>query len=90
MIVSAMRERMADDFKEENMVAYIANQQWPAIQLRKIDGKGTGVFAIRPIPKGQTVLDYHGQLLTAAQGETIMKTGHESRTMYSFSRELTG
>ncbi|KAL0979382.1 hypothetical protein UPYG_G00184350 [Umbra pygmaea] len=39
------------------------------LQVKHIDGKGRGVFAVRPFKKGQFVIEYHGDLLRLADAK---------------------
>lgn len=39
-------------------------------QVRQIEGKGRGVFAVREFKKGDFVVEYHGDLLDLAEAKT--------------------
>ncbi|KAJ8005655.1 hypothetical protein DPEC_G00120190 [Dallia pectoralis] len=39
------------------------------MQVRHIEGKGRGVFAVSPFKKGQYVIEYHGDLLSLADAK---------------------
>lgn len=40
------------------------------LQVKHIEGKGRGVFAIRGFKKGEFVVEYHGDLLELTEAKT--------------------
>ncbi|XP_034152478.1 lysine methyltransferase 5Ab isoform X2 [Esox lucius] len=47
----------------------IKNGVEEGIQVKHTEGKGRGVFAVRPFQKGQYVIEYHGDLLHLAEAK---------------------
>jgi hypothetical protein len=55
---------------ETQWIECIAHQKWPKCIVRRANepSMGQGVFAKEPIPKGEVVCDYHGDLISHAEG----------------------
>ncbi|XP_034025435.1 N-lysine methyltransferase KMT5A [Thalassophryne amazonica] len=62
----------------------ISNQKWKGLALKDIEGKGKGVVAARRFVAGEVVCDYHGQVVTGAEGEEIHKNTNEEDTAFMF------
>ncbi|XP_034048782.1 uncharacterized protein LOC117529976 [Thalassophryne amazonica] len=62
----------------------VSNQKWKGLALKDIQGKGKGVVAARKFVSGEVVCDYHGRVVTGAEGEEIHATTKEEQTGYMF------
>ncbi|XP_056147494.1 histone-lysine N-methyltransferase set-1-like [Lampris incognitus] len=65
------------------------SQLWKGLEIKSIPDKGRGVFTRRAFKMGEVVCDYHGDLLTAAQGQAVHEStiGEETGYMYFFLNE---
>ncbi|XP_056157392.1 uncharacterized protein LOC130131646 isoform X5 [Lampris incognitus] len=67
----------------------VSSQRWKGLEIKSIPDKGRGVFTRRAFKMGEVVCDYHGDLLTAAQGQAVHEStiGEETGYMYFFLNE---
>ncbi|XP_062583351.1 uncharacterized protein LOC134245105 [Saccostrea cucullata] len=68
-------ERSRPSPTDEDIVRLIETQEWPNIMVRNVEELGKGVFTMeRDFERGDVVCDYHGDHISASEGEKRMKT----------------
>ncbi|XP_075947876.1 uncharacterized protein LOC142949895 [Anarhichas minor] len=68
----AFREEIEGD---KQVLKSVATQKWKGVSIKSFGGeKGLGVVATRPFSKGDIVCDYHGEVITADEGNKKMES----------------
>jgi len=70
------------DSKE--MKKMVTTQQWRGLHIQDFEGKGRGVIVTRRFEAGEVVCDYHGDVITFAEGQKVHKATTEKETGYMF------
>ncbi|XP_053475699.1 uncharacterized protein LOC128604581 [Ictalurus furcatus] len=59
---------------DEDLRRNVSQQTWKGLAIKDFGGeKGLGVVATQPFSKGDIVCDYHGKVITYAQGKVMMQ-----------------
>ncbi|KAA0720553.1 hypothetical protein E1301_Tti019683 [Triplophysa tibetana] len=60
------------------LIKCVSEQTWPGLAIKDFGPEqGQGVVASRPFLKGEIVCDYHGKVITAAEGRAMMEGIHD-------------
>ncbi|KAJ4921931.1 hypothetical protein JOQ06_022195 [Pogonophryne albipinna] len=63
-----------DIASDKHILNSCSRQKWKGLVIKSFDGqKGEGVVATTNFTKGDIVCDYHGKVITKADGEMMMK-----------------
>ncbi|KAG9259454.1 hypothetical protein AMEX_G27973 [Astyanax mexicanus] len=77
--ISAVLEAWVSQVKsaietDESIIKCVLEQKWKGIDFKDFgEPKGKGVIATMPFSKGAVVCDYHGKLISEAEGKRIME-----------------
>ncbi|XP_073671167.1 N-lysine methyltransferase KMT5A-like [Paramisgurnus dabryanus] len=56
------------------ILASIHTQKWTGLAFKDFDAKGQGVVATKSFVKGSIVCDYHGKVITGAEGRKMIES----------------
>ncbi|KAI4787188.1 hypothetical protein KUCAC02_036630 [Chaenocephalus aceratus] len=72
---------------DKNILNSCSRQKWKGLAIKSFDGqKGEGVVATTRFAEGDVVCDYHGKVITKAEGEIMMKDlGDQSAYLFFFN-----
>ncbi|CAL8236421.1 unnamed protein product [Boreogadus saida] len=80
--VSPLKAAIEDD---EGVVKSVVEQRWKGIDFKDFgEHKGRGVIATMPFSKGDVICDYHGELISEAEGKRKMDDMQEGVMCYLF------
>ncbi|XP_059364909.1 uncharacterized protein si:dkey-23a23.2 [Carassius carassius] len=69
---------------DEVIIKCVSEQAWTGLAFKDFGAEeGLGVVATRPFSKGDIVCDYHGKVISAAEGMAMME-GHRDEARYLF------
>ncbi|KAA8577832.1 hypothetical protein FQN60_012566, partial [Etheostoma spectabile] len=78
------QESVAGAANEKAIFKLTKMQKWTGLVAIDIPGKGKGVVTSRPFHKNEVVCDYHGNVVTRAEGRAIHKKSKEGEMGYMF------
>ncbi|XP_071341918.1 uncharacterized protein [Trachinotus anak] len=58
---------------DPDIINRVTNQRWSGLAVKYFGDKGQGVVSTKPFAKGSVVCDYHGKVITAAEGRKMME-----------------
>ncbi|KAI4800254.1 hypothetical protein KUCAC02_013383 [Chaenocephalus aceratus] len=72
---------------DQNILNSCSLQKWKGLAIKSFDGqKGEGVVATTHFTEGDIVCDYHGKVITKAEGEMMMKDqGDQAGYLFFFN-----
>ncbi|ROJ64734.1 N-lysine methyltransferase KMT5A-A [Anabarilius grahami] len=59
---------------DPRIITTIQNQKWTGLALKDFGTKGQGVVATKAFAMGSVVCDYHGKVITGAEGRKMVKS----------------
>ncbi|MEQ2201261.1 hypothetical protein XENOCAPTIV_009901 [Xenoophorus captivus] len=75
--------------RDPKILNNIQKQKWSGLTIKDFGGtKGEGVVATKPFLKGSILCDYHGRIITAAEGQEIQDTIEDNKCYLCFVKDL--
>ncbi|XP_067272555.1 uncharacterized protein [Pseudorasbora parva] len=59
---------------DPRIITMVQNQKWTGLALKDFGAKGHGVVATKAFAMGSIVCDYHGKVITGAEGRKLVKS----------------
>lgn len=75
---------MQDVINSKRIKKLIKTQKWRGLLVRDIGGENQGVVTTRDFQQGEVVCDYHGNVVTVKEDESIHTTSSVEETGYMF------
>ncbi|XP_041441908.1 histone-lysine N-methyltransferase set-1-like isoform X1 [Xenopus laevis] len=78
------REQPRREDNDGKIQSLIKTQQWPGLAIIDDPDKGQKVVTLKAFQKGDYICDYHGQVISAKEGEQLMRSVEQCEMGYPY------
>ncbi|XP_041441931.1 histone-lysine N-methyltransferase set-1-like [Xenopus laevis] len=77
-------EKPKPDAIERKIQSFVKTQQWPGLAVVDDPVKGQKVVTLQDFKKGDYICDYHGPVISAKEGERLMRSVEQNEMGYLY------